>query len=448
MVPSALELVGCVIFDHPSAIDVGVPCPGYRCIPGESPIRISGPEDLPSNARWLSNVDVDVARWAKYLNSPKLLNDRYLRSKTKYIVGELGLGRMSGADQAHVVAGVFSNVMKMSKAFFQMCEPPMYSLISGVPSAIGHYQMAFPSDVQEVAKQAFQTWTSCAGSVDGDHYTSVVLPRVSHAKQLYEAELPWGSWAPVCKSQLPPEKDRVKWVVNNDSPCIAHITVNRIDPRVSGLVSFASGAGTIGRNARAGGVYNTLNSRQWATSLELSFLARMADITIHDVYISECGLSRRYALPSSGKLSKLSYSYGILCENLWVSLGCDADGRRSRTPLTAWLHSIDRMACMLKSVPFHKAGIPVTGYGLGRITLAVNESMSHDFRKLCVEHQVIPQAGFSSEVLAESGSVSLPDNHSPEQLLAGLHLDGRTTNIVDIDNQITAKLCEKGAKNA
>lgn len=439
----ARSKIGVVIFDRAGSYDPDGENPGYRCLPGGEPVRIYGTGDLPTDIRWLTNINLDVAYASRLQNSPKLLNTNFMRTSVNSVLNELGLKAKEGGSQAYVVARVFDNVMRQAETFFGITEPPMFSLTQAIPSQLGHRPIATSNKVKESSVRAVQSYGQCEVKSSNEAiFTSVVIPRARHAQNILNSGLPFGNWSRLGKADLPLKVDRLEWVNSLDTPTMCRLKINRISKKYNSLINYGAGAGYIDRRGASGANYSVMNDRVYACSNEILFLSDIADISIEEVLICDEPVEQRYAVPSDDKSAALSYSHGLLLENMWSSLDRDAEGKKHRSPMAAWLHAQDRVICLKHAAELHRLGYKILSYGYGRITLALEPNMVKQLTSDCQKLSLIPPLGVSP-----SDVIVVPERPSGDDLLIGLFAQANLDTIIDIDNQFTEKAAMKRLSN-
>lgn len=433
--------IGVVIFDRTSNYDPDGENPGYCCLPGKEPLRIYGTGDLATDVKWLTNINLDVAYSSRLQNSPKLLNTNFLRTSVNSILVELGLKNREPSQQAYLVANVFCNVMKQAQAFFGIDEPPVFSLAQAIPSQLGHRPRNIDKDVSESSLRAIQSFGQCEAKPSRESiFTSVLIPRHHHALNVLGGGLPYGEWKRVEAASLPPKPKRPDWIRNLPVPALCRVKIDRVSRKYNPLVNYGAGAGLLGMQGGSGASYSVPNDRVFACTNEIEFLSEVADISIEDTFVCEEPVEHRYPIPVNDRLAPLSYSYGILLENMWTSLDRDFEGKKQRSPMAAWLHATDRIECLKKASELHGIGYTILSYGYGRITLALEPRMKERLVSDCQRLGLVPPLGVGS-----SSVVVMPDEPSGDDLLIGLFAQANLETILDLDNQFTEKSCVKSS---
>src|SRR5690606_39437946 len=99
------------------------------------------------------------------------------------------------------------------------------------------------------------------------------------------------------------------------------------------------------------------NMREWCSLPELQALSQAGDIEVIQVALPTGGYKTPELSTFRSKPAAVSYSYGLVAENLWVGLTRKPswDGKTSRNLSTAWLQALDRMHCLKIAERLHNA---------------------------------------------------------------------------------------------
>jgi hypothetical protein len=181
-------------------------------------------------------------------------------------------------------------------------------------------------------------------------------------------------------------------------------------------------------------------SNEWAV------LSELAEIEIDEIAISDREIEfERYRIPDTSRFARLSYSFGILLENYWYSLTSNEDGKPCRSPLTAWIHAIDRMWCLKYAMQLHHKGYSISGYGCGRLTFSLREEMIPDFLKDCQALRLLPSMELVNdpELQFERSNIKIPENPKSNDLLAGAHLLGDLDMLMGWDDRFVDNLLKE-----
>ena len=146
------------------------------------------------------------------------------------------------------------------------------------------------------------------------------------------------------------------------------------------------------------------------TSEELEFMLDYADISIEKVFLCEGYGPAPITIPNWGNMPNHSFAFGLYMENLWTSLTRSLDGKLARSPLSAWLHTYDRLACLKKSIEIDQEfNVAVHSYGYGRITLMVPENSSALLSKIAITKKMItPMANKNSRIIYKADTKGGP----------------------------------------
>lgn len=368
--------------------------PGYKCLTDGEPVPFEGTGELSTNVLWLTNITVTSAYSNQLRNTPRLLDDKYLRTTTSSILLELGLKKASLEDQSRYLASIFKNVMELSAQFYKLDEPPKSALAAGIPAQINYYHpKVLDRSIYEASQLAALAFVQCERSLPSNQeyeFVSVILPRKSHAKNMLALGMPFDDFFWLTDHQMPVKSKRLKWVLDSEFPMLCQVEVTAISKAYNHLINWGNGAGSLLKRKTNSNGFMTANKREWVTSNELRVLAQFCNIEVHKVAISNTPPEVRFSLPSEDKHSDLSYSYGLLAENLWCSLMRDIEGNYIRSPLTAWMHANDRMLCLEKAKQLSDLGFKVNGYGYGRITLAVPVGQRSELKLAALKLDLLP----------------------------------------------------------
>lgn len=427
-------MIGSAIFQNKHYDPIGLN-PGFKCVSGEEAVKFEGTGELQSNVRWLTNITVESAFNSQLKNTPRLLDDKYLRVSTSSMILELGLKSCSLEEQAKCVAHIFNNTMRLASRYFRLDEPPKGSLAAGIPAPIGHVQPKISDPtILGAAQQSILQFTACERRLPGAErveYVSLIIPRVKHANAVISAGAPWDDFFWLSPNQLPPANQRLKWIVESPLPMLCKVRILSIDREMNHLVNWGNGAGSFSKRTITNAAFVTTNQRQYVTSNELKVLAQFCRIEVDEVAISNTPPETNYSLPDGGPICDLSYSYGLIVENLWCALLRGADGTYLRTPMTAWIHATDRMYCLQHAKHLSTRGFTVNGYGYGRITLAVELSRKEELKRVALEMGLLPS--LEVDILEENLDVS--SCSSNDELMKLLFSCGHLPFILQLDDE-------------
>ena len=154
------------------------------------------------------------------------------------------------------------------------------------------------------------------------------------------------------------------------------VKIHGLEETVGRLMNYGSGAQTVERMGQGGAHYSARNLREWCSLPELEVLAQAGDIQILQVATAS-GWDRSGLHVYNSKVASVSYSYGLVAENLWAGITRkpDSSGAVSNNLSSAWVQAVDRMSCLRIAERIHNLGFEVMNYGNGRITVACPPSV-------------------------------------------------------------------------
>ena len=427
-------MLGAAIFANPKAYNPGQLNDGCRAIGrssnGGDTQRISGTGELASNVKWISNIGVDTAYGVQLKNTPKLLDDKYLRTAVSSIILELGLKAETLEKKSEVISSIFNNVIDLSRSILSIEEIPKGSLSSGIATKLGHYhQKVLDHSISEASMLSCLPFTNCERENIANRdveFVSLVLPRVNHAEHILAKGLPWDELIWLTDDQIPSAADRVKWICNSHLPMLAEVEIPSISAEYNSLINWGNGAGSIRRSSS----FDTANPRAFITSNELKVLSEFSNLRVKRIALCNSQAECRYDLPSVQPMAKVSYSYGLFAENFWCALLRDRDGLAKKTFMSSWIHAEDRMRCMRHAKALKDKGFIVNGYGYGRITLAVDRDAKQDLKKEALSLGLLPYLDIALSIDA----VDMTSVDTPEQMNSLLYASGLLAEIQYLDN--------------
>ncbi|MGH8603287.1 MAG: hypothetical protein ACREXR_11105 [Gammaproteobacteria bacterium] len=194
-------------------------------------------------------------------------------------------------------------------------------------------------------------------------------PAVAYAIEMTNTIIPTDQVEYLDSSKLPARGRRLEWVLNQETPVLARVTVSDVQPNYASLISFGNGS-------RPG------TNRSWLTQPEILLLANFARVEIEAAYVFSAyrGLPDSCALPEGiSDLQRIMPTTQVWATNHWVGLCRENPYRleptkfvdRRTSPRAAWLTSIDRHIMFGAALQFHQAGFTPTNYGAGNVIVRV-----------------------------------------------------------------------------
>jgi hypothetical protein len=370
------------------------------CAYGEKPFFFNATTDLPSQTLWVTNAASNALYEAGLSRSPHIANDGYFRSRLSQIAQELGLTNESiGIEQqVKIMAEVLGCAADMLKTQLGLTQYPAYGMPQAVGQIYGGVEPPRNSLTHNVAELACQRFTACERQrmYERAEVFSYWAPRMTWANEMLELPLPDGHVELLAKHKLPDlgrnATSIVDWAYGREAPLplFAKIRLHGIEERVGRLMNYGAGALGVTSQTNSGQPYDARNFRDWTALPELAFLSNYGEVEILDVAIADRWQNTGLRTFKT-KHSSVSYAYGIAAENLWVGTLRKNSGRFniSTTLSTAWLQAEDRMRCLKIALNLQKAGMEISNYGNGRISVICPQSV----------RGLIPQAALENGLL-------------------------------------------------
>lgn len=382
---------GVVLFDNNVS-----PATGWASVDGSPSFFISSTGDLDTNTTWITNIDANNFAKIGLNKTPRFRPENFLRTKLSSILFEIGRKDAPPKEQARCLSEIAGSVMKYAEIHLGITTAPFGALNNGIRQIFMPSERPEPIDVIEAAESAFQTYVNCERSSthdDDDEIISLLMPRYQYAKQIVASRLPWGKWGVVPLHSVGSTRREIEhWITRCDKPLLLQIQIERMAPNPAKLVNYGNGAGMqINKSQIAGGgSMLILNKHEWVTSIEYAALKEYAVINVEKILIAESWAANPVSIPLYGQYSELAFPFGLYCESLWTSLTRSVVGKAAKTPISAWIHSIDRMLCFNKAMLLlENHNQSINGYGYGRIVIKVPKPEVYKVPELCLNHGLI-----------------------------------------------------------
>lgn len=370
----AMPNIGVALYSDgsPFSTEGNVACE-YRKVP----FGFSAASDLPGQTLWITNATLDDLASAGLHRSPKFAHEGYFRTRISQMTQELGIGKLSLEQQAALLAELLGNAAEMARVQLGLTQYPSHGLAQAVGQLFGATEPPQGSAVYQVAEQACQRYTACERERRHERAEvfSYWMPRNAWSDALLGTPLPNNDGLKAIPAHALPSMGRdaaslVEWAEQSNIPLFARVRILAIEPRAGKLLNYGAGAQNISKSIDTGEQYDARNMREWCSLPELKMLTEIGDIQILQVAVAS-GWSRSGLRVYSSKISSVSYSYGLVAENLWTGITRKAGKNNNQACAlsTAWLQAIDRMSCMKTALRLNSLGMEVINYGYGRITV-------------------------------------------------------------------------------
>ncbi len=389
--------------------------------------------DLPSQTLWITNADLgDLIELGLHRN-PKIAHDGYFRTRISQINQELGLDALTLEQQAAFLAELLGSTAEMARVELNLTQYPATSLAQAVGQLHGYREHPKGTPVFTIAEQACQRYTSTerARRIEHADIFSFWMPRYEWANELLEMGLPVSENAQVIAPHNLPAAGRdaialVEWAEENKIPLFANIRINQVEETVGRLINYGAGAQGINANG-----YDARNQREWCALPELSVLAYSGDIEILKV-VTAGGWARPGLHLNRSKFARVSYSYGLLCENIWSGLTRKPNdfNKSSKTLQTAWMQSVERMKCLRVAERLSGIGMDILSYGNGRISVACPISVRALIPQVALEESMLYPT-----FLKDLDFYSAAGNSEPFAIMQGLMARREYARILEVNNK-------------
>ncbi len=378
---------GIALFDGGDPQGVGV---HYACQAGGTPFSFSSVSELSAQVLWVTNARLDTLIDYGLNRNPKIAHEGYFRTRLVQMTQELGLADLDPPRLAAMLANLMSNAAVLVRKQLGMLQFPTNGIVQAVGQLYGTAEAHESTDLYRVAERASQRFTSAERSrrMQNAQVFSFWEPRYEYAQRMLSRKLPQEGLQQIPPTRLPggggDAYQICDWAQQLNLPVFAQIKIHSLDESVGRLVNHGAGA------AELGGEYQARNFREWCALPELSYLVQSGEVEIIRVLAApgwtDHGL-RVFDNPSA----QLSYSYGVVAENLWCGLMRQPSGygRISKTLATAWLQACDRMDMLRKAEKLSRLGFEIINFGSGRITVACPPSI----------YQLVPQAAMENGLM-------------------------------------------------
>jgi hypothetical protein len=376
---------GVALLDNPNELSAG-----WACLSGFKPIRFSSPNELETDAVWVTSVKYDeYVRRAKSAHNLRRLD--YFRTSLPMIAADLGtrITREYAVTSSELLADIAQRSVSLAVRLYGWTNPvtdlredllqeDIRRSLAQAPKPQRHMVASLIS-----AYQAFSTPTWLP--VYETDMISVTLRynRLDYAQRILATLVPDEGW-----NYIPNESVRgfgLDDFLNPERPCLveASVEVGAVDPSLAALIAFGQSPGK-----RQG-------MRKWISQPELMWLHRHARVNVESAYFSPGGRE----LPASARLSplltedpllSLSYSAGLVAESHWSALCGPTYNRQSRlsevSTWAVWLRAMDRAMCFSLAMDACRAGYQPFGYGNGSVIVNLKKAELPRLLEFAQEH--------------------------------------------------------------
>lgn len=410
----------------------------FACAHRGQPFPFASVSDLPAQTLWVTNCSLQDLVEVGLHKNPKIAHDGYFRTRLSQMIFELGATELSVEQQSALFAELLGNAAEMAKLQLGLTKHPVRGIAQGVGQLFGSPEPAQGSAVAQIAEQACQRYTTCERErrFEKADVFSFWLPRHEWAKNLLEQPVPGNDNLNLVQPHALPSMGRdpaalVEWATENKIALFARVKILGLEEVIGKLMNYGSGAQNVDMQAQGGGRYSARNLREWCALPELDALCQGGDVQVLQVAVAT-SWHRSGVHVYQGRIAPVSYSYGLVAENLWagVTRRPDSSGYVSKSLSTAWLQAVDRMGCMRIAERLYNLGMEVINYGNGRITVACPPSV----------RALIPQVAFEEGLMYPASLEGLthytPRHDNPAHVLQHLISNREYGRLIQVDQAL------------
>lgn len=359
---------------------------GWASVAGQEAYRIANVASLDNRTIWWTNLSFDAMFAANIHRLPHVKRNSYLHSWRRGGNGQdefcqsWGLVRRLFTEKAitEALGSIFDQCMRFAA--------PHYRIDLGQREVLSYDSLAdeirakllpkadptLGPEVDSAVSDSHVYYNRCMTPARrGDDYIDVCFsrPAVAYAREMTQTIIPSDQCEYLDAHRLPVRGSRLDWVLSQEQPVLARVTVSDVNPGFSSLISFGNGS-------KAG------TNRSWLTQPEILLLSNFARVEIEAAYL----FSAYRDLPANCRfgdgitdLQAIMPNTQILATNHWVGLCREnpyklepsKQGERRTSPRAAWLTAVDRFQMFTHALQMHQAGFTVVCYGAGSVIARV-----------------------------------------------------------------------------
>lgn len=394
---------GCVLFDMQED-ETGkmrpLPGKGWASVNGEKAFRINSPDDLDTDAKWITNLDRATFWKTGCVRVKKLRESSFLKTDLGHMMREAGLVPrvISSASACEGLAEIFARTMRIAHEHYDLDMLRESEFVEDLRPVLVPQDTGVSLEVDEALSRAYIDFVPCPSSrVEGERVATLRRPRLAHAKEVLASAIPSGAWEFLGPDNMP-EEGRLEWLLEKKRPGVAKIALRGFLP---GCPNWIPPLLQLGEAIGAGG---KRKERNWMTLQEIRYFAKYAKVSIQAVFLAEGWELVRMGkgLPDFGEMSDFSFSLGLLAETHWQALAM-----RSRDPVTrsksmvspraCWLKAADRFLCFASAMPLAASGFAILNYGSGIVSVRHLPEQAGDLLEIAKKSGLIAPAALIDE---------------------------------------------------
>ncbi len=386
--------IGAIVFDPSSVIggsdrSVVSLTGGWASIGGTPARRIQGIAELPNDVIWLTNLGYTAFLAAKLNMHANFRNEGWLRTAFEQIATEFGLGRNTG--KAKETAEVLSLIAHRVVAY--SCKE-LNIQVQSHARLNDDYATAMGLDRCRIPEMHYSTFETIAGHPNVSVIQSVSFGRgtassmtlrcnrLAYARRMLSNMVPPDTgWELVKQKLTDADLERM------EKPFLVRCRITNVKPIMAEALSWGGGSKLI---------------REWLTDVEWRIVRQYADVELRAAMVCEQGyesLDSYAGMLPQGTVDELSYSLGLVAEQVWTALmnKQPCAGRINGYPArAAWLRAIDRMQMFDYAQRMQsRRGVTLISYGMGNVVVRVPEGGAKHILDMAVDVGLMPpMAGF------------------------------------------------------
>ena len=340
----------------------------WASIGGGQARRVQSIHDLPSDVLWLTNLTYNNFYRAGLQRHPNFRNEGWLRTLFNQLVAELGidLNNVSPDITVSTIAAIAQRTVAVAKSRYEV-HPKSKRLNEDFAIAMGAPRSALPDMFYSHFGAGLPTVT-------------VRRNRLRHAREVLATPVPTDTGWELEKAVAPDRND--KWLESINTPFLVKCTVSNVKPMIAEVLSW-----------------------EWLTDIEWRVVRQYGDVAVSAALICKnpaAPLPQAKLLPE-GPLDELSFTYGLIAEQIWTAMTNKQHykGDVSRyTAAAAWLRAADRMAMFDYAQKLYGRGLNVMSYGVGNVVLRYPENGLRRTLDIATDIGLMPPASKLAEAAA------------------------------------------------
>lgn len=365
----------------------------WASIGGGQARRVRSIHDLPSDVLWLTNLTYNNFYRAGLQRHPNFRHEGWLRTLYSQLITELGIDINNASPDITVetIAAIVQRVINVAQSQYNV-RPKNKRLNEDFAASIGAQRSSLPDIFypffDTVADHPSVSVIAATNYGAGLPTVTVRRNRLRHAREVLATHVPTDTGWELEKAVAPDRND--KWLESINTPFLAKCTVSNVKPMIAEVLSWGSGSRDV---------------REWLTDIEWRVVRQYGDVAVSAALICKnpaAPLSQSKLLPE-GPLDELSFTYGLVAEQIWTAMTNKQHykGDVGRyTAAAAWLRAADRMLMFDYAQKLYGRGLNVMSYGVGNVVLRYPENGLRRTLDIATDIGLMPPASKLTEAAA------------------------------------------------